>query len=54
MTSNFVFLPVSIDLKTWYGAYSAFNLVVVIGFAVWAGWLALAGQPLFKDLLDER
>jgi len=54
LASNLVFTPVSIDLQTWYGGYTIFNLALVIGMALWAGWVALAGQPLFQDLLDEK
>ena len=46
--SNLAFTPISIDLQTWYGGYTIFNLALVIGIAVWAGWVALAGQPLFR------
>ncbi len=54
LVSNLVRVPVSIDLETWYGGFSIVNFGLVIGITVWAGWVALAGQPLFKDMLDEK
>ena len=53
LASNLAFTPISVDLQTWYAGRSIFTLILLIGTAAWAGWVALAGRPLFKDLLDE-
>jgi len=54
LAANIGEFPLSLDVKAWYGGYSIFGLSLLIGVAVWAGWVALAGQPLFKDILDEK
>jgi hypothetical protein len=54
MAAKILAAPISIDLQAWYGGYSIFTLVLMIGVAAWSGWVALAGQSLFKDILDEK
>jgi serine/threonine-protein kinase len=54
LSANLVLTPVSFDLQDWFGGTSIFTLALVIGIAVWAAWVALAGQPLFRDMLDEK
>jgi serine/threonine-protein kinase len=54
LAANILAFPISVDFQAWYGGYSMFSLALLIGVASWAGWVALAGQPLFRDLLDEK
>ncbi|MHC5002409.1 MAG: serine/threonine-protein kinase [Planctomycetota bacterium] len=45
--------PISSDLTAWYGPYSIYIMLLVFGLAGFTFWVALAGQPLFKDVLVE-
>jgi len=43
--------PMTTDLSAWYGPYAIASFVVIFAVAGYGFWLALAGQPIFKDIL---
>jgi hypothetical protein len=44
--------PMTTDLSAWYGPYAIASFVVIFAVAGYGFWLALAGQPIFKDILS--
>ncbi len=47
----FVRAPLTTDLLSWYGPYAIASFVFISAIAGYGFWLALAGQPIFKDTL---
>jgi hypothetical protein len=52
----FVLLPhrlAGFELDAWFTPYRAADLAIVLALAAYGFWVALAGQPIFKDMLAE-
>jgi hypothetical protein len=48
-----LWLVPTMDLRAWYAAPMAVQLLVLSALVGYGSWVSLAGQPLFKDLLAE-
>ncbi|HKO96226.1 MAG TPA: serine/threonine-protein kinase [Pyrinomonadaceae bacterium] len=48
-----IFFPITSDFTAWYAADFVVALIIALGLAVYAFYISLAGQPLFKSKLLE-
>jgi hypothetical protein len=56
MVALFVLLPhrlIGLELEAWYTPYGIARLGIPLGVALYGFWIALAGQPILKDMLAE-
>jgi hypothetical protein len=43
------YMPLAVDLTSWYGYTTWLALLTTAGVALWGFRVALAGRPLFRD-----
>ncbi len=56
VVATFVLRPYQLlttGFDTWYAGYGVADVALLLGITVYGLWVALAGQPVFRDMLAE-